>query len=454
MDTEERMRKFLLWNSEEALHKAPEDLFPSTVYGEITKLEESLIHEDPSPLMQWFRNPDVPLPEKRVCLDELQDLAEKPGQEEGMLIFRGKRYQGTLVRLMTSDLLTQPEKLDVLGWIQRTIRNTYSVSSLEQEQQDQLREERIREEIMHVCALAEHQLNNQRYLEAFLLFSEARQKLWENLDDARNCSLCQQVDHRINNSLSRFVLMDEGPLMQVLKDPATSVFEKRDILNASQEVGYEPHPQLTETIHIGENEYEGGALVQILSNPKIDEQTRISLVYQVRVKIFMDDVTRLPAIADQKFSDRQYVEAFLLLSEATLAYLKATYEGEEIVPGYLLDAAGEQSHRSIWDDPSAAPLWMQIIRSIREFLYADASPLMRRVRNPEIPFSEKETALAELRDLYAPCWSDRVEDKRGVQGTDDPLVHILSHPDILCTIKDFMLKEITDMMGSPDSPNQ
>lgn len=452
MDKEERMRMFLLWNSEEALHKNPEDLFPFTVYGEITNLEESLIHEDPSPLMQWFRDPDVPFPEKRACFDELRDLAAKPLQDDEKVLFRGQ-YQGTLVRLMTSRLLTQPEKFDVLGWIHRTIQNTYSVSSLEQEQQDRLREEQIREEITQLQTLAEHQLNNQQYIEAFLLFSEARQKLWENLDDARNCSLCQQVEHSINNSLSRFVLMDEGPLMQVLKDPATSVFDKRDILDAVQELGYESHPQLTETIRIGENEYEGGTLVHILSNPKIDEQTRISLVYRVRVKIFMDDVARLPTIADQKLGDRQYVEAFLLLSEATLAYQEATYEDYGTVRGYLLDAAGKQSFLSIWDEPSAAPLWKQIIRSITELLHADASPLMRRLRNPETPVSEKEAVLAELGDLYAPCWSYRVEDKRDVQGTDDPLIHILSHPDILCTIKDFILKKMTEMMGSPDSPN-
>ena len=238
--------------------------FPITAGDEIIRLEEYLIHEDQSPLMQWFRDPDVSLQEKQECIVELRTFAETEIEDGTEVLFREK-YRGTLIQLMISQKLTSGEKFDVLHRLEYITRTEYT-SSAQQEQ--------MLKEIPYWRALAKQKLRDREYVEAFVFLSKALEKhddTWHLGDNSDSLSLYRQI----SESVKEFVGVDRSPLMKLFKDRKASVAEKNKALSELHVlIRYAP-TAADKVVVLGKYD---GTLVQIISRPDVAGSIKTSIL--------------------------------------------------------------------------------------------------------------------------------------------------------------------------------
>lgn len=248
------------------LKKRYEEGASMTASDALMNLKQSLIHEDQSPLMHWFRDPDIPVREKLDNIARLRDfvstLHETTPSEEHIR-FLGK-YNGTFIRLLSSHTLSEGEKFDVLFTLQEVIQTEY-VSTAQQN--------RIQEEIAQLLQEADRKFQEHRYVETFILLTEATQKAHDiqlrHISQEDDTKLYKQRDHFAN----LFVQIDESPLMQRFKDQQISPEKKKHILSELRR----QHTAGAKTFLFEGNEYDG-PLMQILSNPKISLTLKLLLL--------------------------------------------------------------------------------------------------------------------------------------------------------------------------------
>lgn len=230
------------------------------------KLEKTLIHKDQSPLMQVFRDPDLPLQEKRRYISELRELADKASRENldsDQVLFRGK-YRGTLVQLMLSPKLSRGEKFDVLFWIESMIRKEYT---------SEAQQIHIRNEINRLRREADQKFREQRYVDAFALLTDAIQKAYDiELSGNDQISLSQQKIDMVKS----FVQLDESPLMQFFKSWWDWGKDKEGVWDELK-IFAKQSRTLTDTVMLQGKVYQG-TLVQIMSHPQVSWPTKLLIL--------------------------------------------------------------------------------------------------------------------------------------------------------------------------------
>lgn len=230
----------------------------------IGEIEQRLVHEDSSPLMQLFRDPEFSLQQKQEYISQLGAFVEKPIQDDAGPVFLGQ-YRGTLVQLMSSRRLSPEEKSSTLAGIEYIIRTAYT-SSAQQEQ--------MKEEMMHFRALAEQKFRERQYVEAFVFLSEAvnlHNDIW-HLEDS------EPPDKQVAQSIKDYVGLDKSPLMKLFKDRKASVIEKQQALSELKAlIRYTP-TATNRVLVLGKYD---GPLVQIMSHPTIKGYIKYSILQYI-----------------------------------------------------------------------------------------------------------------------------------------------------------------------------
>lgn len=241
-----------------------DEKLPTTASQEIGKLEEFLIREDPSPLLQRFRDPNVSLQEKQEMISELRDLAEKTIRNPEGVCFRGQ-YHGTLVQLMISRKISVEEKWSLLFWVENTIRREYT---------SQAQQEQLKEEMLSLLALAKQKLSEQRYVEAFVLLEKATQR-WQDIWHTGGSDTLSEQSVQIREE---YIASDMTPLMRFFRDPTVPIADKKRALSELKDLIRNP-PADSGTVRIL-GKYDG-TLVQIITHPEVDGTTKFSLLGRI-----------------------------------------------------------------------------------------------------------------------------------------------------------------------------
>ena len=248
----------------------PEKPSPNALEERI-HLITSLVQQDQSPLMQLFRDLNVPLEEKLTYLTDLRRFVAHEEQLDEKELFQGE-HGGTLVQLLKSAKLDQGEKFDVLHWIEGAIQSEYTPMT---------QWERIREEITHLQELSEQKLREHRYVEAFVLINEAKQKADDidllQLSHKEDLALSKQAFHMIEV----FVQEDESPLMKRLKNRLVSYRKKKQLLMELEWQFKKNSLHMPKKVFFQGKEYDG-TLVQILSHPKIAGSTKYMILIHLK----------------------------------------------------------------------------------------------------------------------------------------------------------------------------
>lgn len=251
----------------------PEQASPSA-RSELTKLEQSLLHEDPSPLMEFFRDLDVPLEEKLDVLKQLREFVAHDGQLEEEELFRGT-YGGILVQLLKSPKLDQGEKFDVLHWIDGTIRAEYTLMA---------QWEQMKEEIIDLRRDAEQKFQAHQYVEAFVLIDEATHKAQDcPLDVLTREGKTALYEQRVH-MVTVFLQSGESPLMKRLKSRLISYRKKKQLLNELEEILRKDVTKMPDKIIFQGKEYDG-PLLQILRHSKVHWLTKFNILEHMKTLI-------------------------------------------------------------------------------------------------------------------------------------------------------------------------
>lgn len=270
-------------NTQSAIALFSEDLqkyeeFPMTAGHAIRKVEEAFIRNDQSPLMQYFRDPDVALQEKLTYIKELRTLVWQKGQDYEDGVFRGQ-YRGTLVQLMVTRTLSTGEKIDVLFWLEEAVRKRYTSGAQKQQ---------IREEITQLRAMAEQKFQEQQYVESFILIDEAEQKAMR-----AHISTDMNRTSQKNRMEKEFVRKDQSSLMQVFKDRQISTKERQILLIALGEtLRNRSQIDSDQLVFLGET-YDG-IFVRILLHPNISWNRKYYLLKRIEYDILMKEPDYLP----------------------------------------------------------------------------------------------------------------------------------------------------------------
>lgn len=226
-------------------------------------LEQSLIHEDPSPLLQYFRDSDVPIEQKLAYIRELRTYVWQTGQDGEEITLDGKKYRGTLVQLLHSRKLSTEEKIDVLFWIDEMVREQYT---------SEIQRQQIQQDIARLREMAEQKFQDRQYVEAFVLHEEAIRKT-EIIRDNK-MGLFEESAHMIEV----FFESDESPLMQLFKSQQIPAETKQRLV---AEIRRQLSPG-TKTLFFEGKEYDG-PLVQIFSHPKISGTLKLSILDRMEI---------------------------------------------------------------------------------------------------------------------------------------------------------------------------
>lgn len=280
-----------------------EEELPSLAEDAIMTLKQQLIHEDHSPLMKRFRDPDVLLEKKLADIEELRSLAVRKVKRGEDVRFQGN-YQGTLVQLISSPRLRPREKLGVLAELQYVVQTDY-VSKAQWD--------RINADIEQLRMEANRKFHKQHYVEAFILMDEAMQQARDvKFSGIDSRSLFQQPGQMRKG----FVHADESPLMQVFKDRNIPLKTRQALWYVLRELVLKRSLSETGAIILRGHVY-NGTLVQILRHPKVHWMTKESLVETIEGETFKHEPGYL--------SDLEWAhdEEFLSLVEQYRNELKA-----------------------------------------------------------------------------------------------------------------------------------
>ena len=101
-------------------------LFPSrsspSAGEEKIKLEQSLLHQDQSSLIQTFRDPDFSLEKKLDYISELRKFVIQKGKDETTVVLDGKKYEGTLVQILNHPKIAGSTKYIILIHLKKLIK--------------------------------------------------------------------------------------------------------------------------------------------------------------------------------------------------------------------------------------------------------------------------------------------------------------------------------------------
>ena len=270
-----------------------DDTFSSSAAAAIQTLENRLVHELQSPLMQWLRDPEVPLQERLLALKELRDFAE---QKDATDTFR-EQYNGPLIQLLKSSTVSKGEKFDVLFMVQHIVQHDY-VSALEREN--------FLERLIRLQQEVQEAFSSQRYVETFVLLTETLRHVRTNREQIPRQDYLSFIDLRVNTR-KNFVLADTSSLMQVFKNRKLSVRDRQRLLyklKYSLEQG--DLPWGSESFMYQEQHYDG-TLVQILLHPKIDWLMKHNILGSIDVQILEKEPGYVPEVL-LDLSDEQLKE--------------------------------------------------------------------------------------------------------------------------------------------------
>lgn len=241
--------------------------FPITAGQAITKVERLLLYEDQSPLMQYFRDPNVPIDQKQTYIQELRMMVWQGKHESEEVVLGGTTYHGTFIQLLMSRKLSEGEKIDVLYWIERIIQEEYTSKAQRQS---------IREEIARLQNMAEQKLQEHQYVEAFSFLTEATAKV-QTLPNLLSREESRDLHKQRVRMVEVFLELDESPLMQLFKSQQIPSRIKRQALSELRTVSS------GKFLFYGE-EYTG-SIVQIFSNPKIDSSLQLLILGKIETMI-------------------------------------------------------------------------------------------------------------------------------------------------------------------------
>lgn len=254
--------------------------YPLIVDDAITNLEHHLINEDYSLLMQWFRDTEIPIEEKLLCLAELQQLAASREQGDSPTLFR-KQYEGTIVQLMLSSQLDFEEKSDILTELKHVVQERYTSAR---------QQESMHENIALLQEEAKRQFQSHRYIEAFVLLTEAKEQAEAidlSGDDYMNL-LRQQV-----RMCKEFVLADESPLMRMFKNQNISIRDKQYFWYDLKEIIWSNSLSEKKVIIFQGKNY-GGVLTDILTHPHVAWGIKESILGEIDIEILKKDPGYMP----------------------------------------------------------------------------------------------------------------------------------------------------------------
>ncbi len=283
LSTEQETQLMLAVLSEAAGGRDLDELFPITAGKAMKQLERRVIHEDQSPLMRWFRTPDIPLREKFATLAALRALATERGQTGSDVPFLGQ-YRGTLVQLMRSPVLDGGEKRDFARELRYAIQTEYTSG----EEQD-----RMREAIVLLRDEAEQAFQTRQYVEALVLISDAGRQARK----MRLFAISRQEDDSLTELEIRIektlVAEDDSPLMQAFKNrdiPTRTrqfmVYDLKNMLGAFQR-------GTKNTITLDGTTYTG-TLVDVLTHPDIDWLTKDGILNNIEWKFLKTEPDWVP----------------------------------------------------------------------------------------------------------------------------------------------------------------
>lgn len=253
---EHRLRKLLMSQGEQDL--------PNTVSDALGELRTFLIHQEPSPLMQMFRNPDIPVEERLAYLAELREFVSTDGHGEDIIVLGGNTYHDPFVHILMSRTLPEGAKLDLLHSLELAITSTYVSEN---------QKHHIKEEITQLQRLAAQQFQEKQYLEAFILLTEAKDKVFTLNGGVDPMTVLQQDQQMIED----FLRTDESPLMQLFRDPRISSEKKLQVLS---ELRKQLSSKKKEFLFEGKGYT--GQLVQILFHSEISDTTRLAIWEKIK----------------------------------------------------------------------------------------------------------------------------------------------------------------------------
>jgi hypothetical protein len=250
----------------EAEQKLVDGLFYAqdhTTYKQVDRSVELYVQSDESSLMKLFKNPGISVTERENVLTDLKIIAKRSRIPTDTLLLRGKKYDGTLIQIMSNPKVSWLIKLDILRYF----------------------EKQIQKEIAQLPDLVEQKLEEHHYLEAFILLSEAaEQEADDNVllktifqADAGGIMLMNPEDplgKQVVQGIELFGQSEISPLMNLLKNPQIADAEKQTVFSELRWLAEHSEPT-TDNVFVQEN-YDD-PLVQIFSHPMVHSTIKTML---------------------------------------------------------------------------------------------------------------------------------------------------------------------------------
>ena len=309
-------------------------------------------------------------------------------------------------------------------------------SVLRADSRDTLTEERklsVQRELREAINKAEEQADERNYIEAFRLlfdaaYMERRTRFTLTLQGDEMFPL-PNVDQAIIALEHVLIHEEQSPLLQRLRDPDVPIQERLADIDALRSLA---SGQKTEdrSRHILDK-YDG-TLVHLMTSHKLSPSEKLSILWWIERRVqtnyvspaqhasIGEEIARLLREANQQFQARQYVQAFVLLAEATQNARDIDLSGEN-----------DRSFRQ------------QRVDLFRTFVLMDKSSLMQVFKDQEFSIKSKEALLHALQEMVM-TRSQLKGETLTIKGKhyDGALVQILGHPQIGWDIKHMILGNI------------
>jgi hypothetical protein len=283
-----------------------------------------------------------------------------------------------------------------------------------------------KKEVREAIHAAEKMVNEGKFPDSLRILFDAYAK-------EKKAQISKDAYHKIYDIVLYLIHEDQSPLMRYFRDQNISIYERNELLSELETL-VEKDMKNDKKMHF-QRKY-SGPLVQIVTSQQLISKEKLEILEDIKrivnieytsveqKKHMRESVAQLQTLADQKFKEKEYVEAFRVIWDAV------------------------KKENEFWLGSESSTATYQLIESLLFIIHKDTSPLMVLFRNPEISLQEKKRVFSELRELAKghPIKTDSLLSRGKYEGT---LVQLMSSPklneseklDILGYIQDGIEKE-------------
>jgi hypothetical protein len=188
----------------------------------LDRLEWNLLHDDRSALMQEFRDPHRSILEKRKIASEIVEVVEENRTAQSSLL---NNHDDPFVQVMLSSQLSPDEKIELIIRIRSLVEKHYITSG---------QQEDLRKQVYQFQTLAEEQLHQGQYREAFTTLREADHIV----------GMLPYFEHDVMEliweAVELYLQNDPTPLTRLLRDSDVSFLDKRAVLIELEKLLHRP----------------------------------------------------------------------------------------------------------------------------------------------------------------------------------------------------------------------